>query len=235
LVKLAKKKAKKAIKDRAGVKNLWTTAEEQGAPIFDDPLKATYDRMEAIDLENKASEELEIPEENRPPVGAGGEFGLRGNWADDIIPNFINTVEKPNYLTEEASRDRLELTSEAKCMLLALDAAETIQAKNSLEKMLAHQMSAAHKLAMKFARNALEHSSDSRSNIYRQQEFHSVEAARAANASARMMDSFQKGYLALAKVRSGGKQTVIVQHVNVKDGGQAVVTGAYKTRGSDEK
>jgi len=230
----AKKKAKKVTKDRARTENPFPTLEERDVPLFDDPLKETYDRMEAIDLENKASEELKIPEEDRPPLGAGGEFGLRENCFDEIIPNFINTVEKPNYLTEEASRDRLELTSEVNCMNLALDAAETIQAKNSLEKMLAHQMSAAHKLAMKFARNALEHSSDARSNIYKVKEFHSVEAARAANASARMMDSFQKGLLALAKVRSGGMQTVTVQHVNVKDGGQAVVTGAYKTRGSDE-
>ena len=33
----------------------------------------------------------------------------------------------------------------------------------------------------------------------------------------------QHGLLTIAKVRSGGKQTVVVQHVNVGDGGRAMV------------
>jgi hypothetical protein len=55
---------------------------------------------------------------------------------------------------------------------------------------------------------------------------HSVEACRLANASARMMGSFQDGMRALDRVRRGGKQTVtvkhVVQHVTVEDGGQGV-------------
>ncbi len=47
-----------------------------------------------------------------------------------------------------------------------------------------------------------------------------------------MMQVYQEGLLALHKVRSGGKQTVVVQHVHVSDGGQAVVAGELK-RGSD--
>ena len=51
------------------------------------------------------------------------------------------------------------------------------------------------------------------------------------NASARMMESFQHGLLTIAKVRSGGQQTVVVQHVNVGDGGRAMVAGQVKLRG----
>ena len=40
------------------------------------------------------------------------------------------------------------------------------------------------------------------------------------NASARMMDTYQHGLLTIAKVRSGGKQTVVVQHVNVAMAGR---------------
>ena len=54
-----------------------------------------------------------------------------------------------------------------------------------------------------------------------------------ANASAKMMDAFQKGTLALHKLRTGGTQTVTVQHVNVSDGGQAVVTGGFSSGGGD--
>ncbi len=36
--------------------------------------------------------------------------------------------------------------------------------------------------------------------------------------------------LTLQKIRSGGQQTVVVQHVNVGDGGQAMVAGQVKVR-----
>ena len=49
-----------------------------------------------------------------------------------------------------------------------------------------------------------------------------------------MMDAFQKGTLALHKLRNGGTQTVTVQHVNVNSGGQAVVTGGTSQGGKDE-
>ena len=56
-----------------------------------------------------------------------------------------------------------------------------------------------------------------------------------ANSSAKMMDAYQKGVLALHKLRTGGKQIVMVQHVNVGDGGRAFVTGGINKGGSDEK
>ena len=37
--------------------------------------------------------------------------------------------------------------------------------------------------------------------------------------------------LTLQKIRSGGQQTVVVQHVNVGDGGRAMVAGQVKLRG----
>ena len=52
-------------------------------------------------------------------------------------------------MTVDASRDRLELANQAGCLEEALDAAETIDAQNSLEKMLAHQLAASHRSSMK--------------------------------------------------------------------------------------
>ncbi|MGH8507869.1 MAG: hypothetical protein ACREVH_04025 [Gammaproteobacteria bacterium] len=52
-----------------------------------------------------------------------------------------------------------------------------------------------------------------------------AESARLVHASARLMRSYQEGLLTLQRLRSGGQQTVIVQHVNVANGGQAVVAG----------
>ena len=52
-----------------------------------------------------------------------------------------------------------------------------------------------------------------------------VQATRLAGAIARMNGSYQSGVLTLQKLRTGGRQTVVVQHVNVNDGGQALVAG----------
>jgi hypothetical protein len=47
-----------------------------------------------------------------------------------------------------------------------------------------------------------------------------VEESRLANAAARMMQVFQEGVLTLQKLKTGGKQTMVVQHVEVSHGGQ---------------
>jgi hypothetical protein len=50
--------------------------------------------------------------------------------------------------------------------------------------------------------------------------------------AARMMTVFQQGVLTIHKLRTGGTQNVVVQHVYVGDGGQAVV-GAVQANGCD--
>jgi hypothetical protein len=53
------------------------------------------------------------------------------------------------------------------------------------------------------------------------------------------MSVFQDGLLTLQRLRTGGNQTVTVQHVNVAPGGQAVIgnvqAGGSKRRGRDTK
>jgi hypothetical protein len=105
--------------------------------------------------------------------------------------------------------------------------------------MFAHQLAAAHKLAMKLAGWAAMHTNNAECDGYGTEhrypgsrlEFHAVEAVRASNAAARVMDTFQRGYATLMQLRRAGQQTVVVQHVNVRDGGQAVVAGGSVTAG----
>jgi hypothetical protein len=47
----------------------------------------------------------------------------------------LNTVENPNYVTADASRGRLDLAHQAGTLEEALDAADTIEARDSLERM----------------------------------------------------------------------------------------------------
>ena len=59
---------------------------------------------------------------------------------------------------------------------------------------------------------------------------------RTEKAFNKLMRTFTAQMEALRKHRHGGKQTVTVQHVNVEDGGQAIVgTVEAGGRGADEK
>jgi hypothetical protein len=79
--------------------------------------------------------------------------------------------------------------------------------------MLAYQMAASHKLAMMLVTRINDQMAP-------------ADAGRLSNAAARMMLAFQSGVLTLHKIRTGGKQVVVVQHVDVSSGGQAVVAGS---------
>src|SRR5260221_523332 len=108
--------------------------------------------------------------------------------------------------------------------------------------MLAHELAASHRLAMKPVNESsqlVDRFGGGDWGVINQTA--SVEAARLANAAARMMDAFQKGTLTLDRLRRGGRQVVTVQHVNVEAGGQAVVAagsvkaGGPRTRGKGRK
>lgn len=132
---------------------------------------------------------------------------------------FADTIREPNMIGVDASEQRMQAAADAGVLEAAVDAAESARAGNSLEKMLCHQMAGAHHAAMKL----LTRGTDPR--------LPPVEMARLTNAAARMMDTYQAAFLTLQKIRTGGKQTVVVQHVQVADGGQAVITGSMKTGG----
>ena len=230
----SKERVKNALTNLAEAKTLRATAKELSSESCNDQLGAAFMRMDAESLEDQARQDLLINENNIPQIGAGGELAISDEKAIGS-PKLINTVDKPDNITAEASQDRLELMLDVDCIGMAVDAAETIQAENSLEKMLAHQLATAHKLAMTFAKQALNNLNKPNHGLHYQNDAHAIEGARAANTSAKLMDVYQKGILALSKVRTGGKQTVTVQHVNVSDGGQAVVTGDLNAGVKDEK
>jgi hypothetical protein len=143
-----------------------------------------------------------------------------------------NTVADPSYITADASKSRLDLAFDAGVLETGLDAAETIEARNSLEKMMAHQMAAMHSSTMKLAaqltrcieRMDREHHPDLRERA-------NIQGTRLAGAIARMSGSYQSGMTTMQRLRSGGTQRVIVQHVTVSEGGQAVVAGQLETGG----
>ena len=101
--------------------------------------------------------------------------------------------------------------------------------------MLAAQLAALHMLTMKNAATAassVAKAADPHGNVSMQQcQIANVEATRSTNAASRAAEAFQRGMLTLDRIRNGGRQNVVVQHVNVGTGGQAVVAGTVSKAG----
>jgi len=129
----------------------------------------------------------------------------------------IDTLRHPHMVAVDASEQRMEAADAAGILEAAADASESVQAGNSLEKMLCHQLAGLHHFGMKLLARA----ADNR--------LPPVEMVRLTNAAARLIQVYQEGFLALQKIRAGGKQIVVVQHVQVSEGGQAVIAGSMKT------
>jgi hypothetical protein len=91
-----------------------------------------------------------------------------------------------------------------------LSVVRAVQPRDELETLLALQMGAIHAATMTFARRL--------NNVDTVPQQDSAE--RALNKLAR---TFSTQMETLKRYRTGGQQTVVVQHVSVADGGQAIV------------
>jgi hypothetical protein len=134
--------------------------------------------------------------------------------------NFIHdTLTVPDLSAVEASFDRSRLLTEqgADVAAMALDVANTIQARDSSEKMLAHQLAALHKVGMEMIGSVVPHSQDA------------AIQNRRLNAAVRCMTAYQQGLLTLRKLRLGGHQRISIQHIQVREGGQAIVGDVLST------
>ena len=137
--------------------------------------------------------------------GAGGE----------IIPPYSLglsglelTLKEPDLLDAEVTIKRTDLADKAGVFEMAIEAAESVKAKNSVQRMQAHQLALAHKYAMELMADA----SKQRDPIIK---------VKLMNCSARLMEAYSKGALALQRLQTGASQVVQVQHVQVN--GQAVI------------
>jgi hypothetical protein len=86
-----------------------------------------------------------------------------------------------------------------------------IDPKDSIELMLASQMTATHALAMEMSRRAMDG----------EQTLDGVD--KNINFTNKLMRTFSTQVEALNKYRTKGQQKITVQHVNVNNGGQAVI------------
>ena len=208
-----------------------------------DSIGARWERLEADELDAKAAHVLDPSNSVTAPleVGRGGELVVETaeprTFKEDRL---LDTVrDSPDMLAARASQDRLGLAFDAGVLALTVDTADTIEAGNSLERMLAGQLAALHMLAMKNAATAasfaMKAGDQHSATPLQQRQIASIEATRSTNAAARASEAFHHGLLTLDRLRNGGRQNVVVQHVNVEHGGQAVVAGAMQPRGDRKR
>jgi hypothetical protein len=201
---------------------------DAGAPdlardLHQDANRLAADADEVLDVQNRL--DLTV-------LAAHGEMvAVQPQEIAQRAPIIDTLQQAPDLVSMSASRDRLDLLDAARATNTGLDAAVSIGAQNSLEKMLAHQAAAAHALAMQFMA-ASQRMLEAYQHAGGRNHAWNVEASRQANAAARMMGSFQSAMLTLQRLRTGGRQEVLVQHVHVAGGGQAVVAGRVNGGGS---
>ncbi|MGH1592288.1 hypothetical protein ACRBEV_32720 (plasmid) [Methylobacterium phyllosphaerae] len=175
-------------------------------------------------MADRIEEVVREPLATPPARTVGGELVPDEDFVRDTLPALVDTLTNPDAVGSEASRVRLELASQAGSIGLALDTADTIQAADSLERMLAHQMATAHTMAMRAAVVMGQQLECAETYLDPAKKAAAcVEANRMAGTFARLSGTYQAGMMTLQKVRSGGRQTVIVQHNHVGEGGQAVI------------
>ena len=168
-----------------------------------DPIRRDCDLVEADDL---ASQSMALMTPSKPPkTGLGGEMIPT---IDQGLPGLELALREPDLLDVEVTIQRTQLADRAGVFEMAIEASESVRAKNSIQRMQAHQLALAHKYAMDLMADA----SKQRDPIIK---------VKLINCSARLMDAYSKGALALQRLQQGVNQIVQVQHVQVN--GQAVI------------
>jgi len=183
------------------------------APAYD-PIRESCDIGEANTLERQANSLLTPLKPLK--TGSGGEIrppmtlGMAG---------LEEALQRPDMLSLEATIQRTDLADKAGVFELAIEAAESSKAEGAVQKMICHQMAAAHKHAMRL----IAESSNERN---------SVEKCRMATTASKLMDAFSRAATVLQRLQTGASQVVTVQHVQI-NGGQTAIVGNY--RGANAK
>lgn len=168
------------------------------------------------DAESFAAESAALLALDDAPVAATLAHG-------EVLPaagELRDTMATPGLVACDASAARLDLLNllGADCAALAIDAADTINPTNSLERMASHQMALLHHVAMTYAHKAVMHP-DTPTQV------------KCMNVSIRAIETFQRGMLALKRLRSSAVQRIVIERVNVEAGGQAIV-GHVESKGT---
>jgi hypothetical protein len=171
------------------------------APAYD-PVRRDFELALADSMEQEAADLLMPPEPLQK--GLGGEIIP----AVDGLPGLESTLKEPDLVNAEASRQRAHLLERAGALELGIEAAEEAKAKGAMQKMISHQMAAAHRRALTLMAES-----------EKAQDPHV--ACMKARTAAKLVDAFSRAALTLQRLQTGASQVVQVQHVQVH--GSAII------------
>ena len=166
------------------------------APEYD-PVRRDFDLGVASGLEQEAQALLTPPKPLQ--TGLGGEIIPP---MESGLPGLESVLQEPDLLNLAASEQRAHLLERNGVLELGIEAAQNANAQGAIEKMMAHEMVAAHNRAMELM---AESASETDPDI----------AIKKARTSARLMDSFSRAALTLDRLQRGGGQTIQVQYMQV--------------------
>jgi hypothetical protein len=211
-------------------KEYMTAAAKKAAKVPTKPYEPTPDERDAIQaqldrrqrrkpapsLKIKTTDGTAVLSLDHPDQGTGGLLLMEATGSADY--DFLDGL-----LSQVANAALQKGVTNEKELNFLLSVVKSIEPRDELDAMLAAQMAATHVQVMTFTRR-LNHVE----NIPQQDS-----AERTYN---KLCRTFATQVEALKRYRSGGEQTVRVEHVTVNQGGQAIV-GSVTTggRGSPQK
>lgn len=139
-------------------------------------------------------------------TGAGGEIIPPASLGHHGLED---RLKQPDLLDADVTIKRTQLADDAGVFEMAIETADSVKAKGSVQKMLSHQLAGAHHHAMRLLGEA-------------DKQRDPMIKAKLMNTSTRLMEAFCKGALTLQKLQMGASQIVTVQHVQI-NGGQAII------------
>ena len=167
------------------------------APSYD-PIRADANHQQAALMDREAMALMTPPKPLKTGLG------------DEIIPamsqgypGLENALTSPDLLNLEATIQRTDLADKAGVFDLAIEAAESSNAHGSVQKMLCHQMAAAHKHALRLLGEA-------------SGELNADHACKKTLTAAQLIDAFSKAAVTLQRLQAGAGQVVTVErHLQV--------------------
>jgi hypothetical protein len=203
---MAKKKTKKKKDKTKGLaKREYTDEEKARLARYKEKAKRKPVKLKAINSDSSCPT-LQGPAD---PLVAVKMFEAFGTPESDLQSHLFNQVIqtfKGTASTDGFDNDKVVLASN-----YALSILDGIRPQDEIEGMLATQMIGVHNMAMETMSRAM----------LSEQSFEGKQAN--VNQATKMLRTFTAQMEALKKYRTGGQQKMIVKHVHVNEGGQAIV------------
>jgi hypothetical protein len=185
-----------------------------GIQVCLDWLRPTFEALKKVGIKHVSKSDLIVWHGPRASVIVAHHLHPSAHLATYLLHQISNVEDPPG----------LKLYQQINAMIAAIDG---IGPKDELESLLAVQMVSVHNLAMEFMKQTV------RNN----QTIEGVDVS--TNRAVRLMRVFLEQVEALNRHRGKGQQqNIVVEHVNVNSGGQAIVGSVHpssKGEGADDK